>query len=108
MDHVGETFVTPVFNGSASLRSAAGQMIENVTKSVRRNEKIDDAYYDKLYNDITSLYRLDSVGGDLLGKKDLGELPLTAKLLLGSLCAAWAVIALCFAAESIKKRKVLK
>ncbi len=108
LDHVGETFVTPVFNGSASLRSAAGQMIENVTKSVRRNEKIDDAYYDKLYNDITSLYRLDSVGGDLLGKKDLGELPLTAKLLLGSLCAAWAVIALCFAAESIKKRKVLK
>ncbi len=32
------TFVTPVYNGSASLRDAAGQLIENVTKSVRRKE----------------------------------------------------------------------
>lgn len=28
------TFVTPVFNGSASLRDASGQLIENVVKSV--------------------------------------------------------------------------
>ena len=35
------TFVTPVFNGSASLRDASGQLIENVVKSVRRKETID-------------------------------------------------------------------
>ena len=34
--HMEDTFVTPVFNGSASLRDAAGQMIENVAKSIRR------------------------------------------------------------------------
>ena len=104
IDHVGETFVTPVFNGSASLRSAAGQMIENVTKSVRRHETVDDAYYDKLYGDITSLYHLDSLGGDSLGKKDLGELPGTAKALIASLITAWALIALSFLAPKIKKK----
>ena len=104
MDNVGETFVTPVFNGSASLRSAAGQMIENVAKSVRRHETVDEAYYEKLYGDITSLYRLDSLGGSVGGKAELGELPTTAKILIASLCTAWVLIVLCFTAERIKKR----
>ena len=47
-DNVAHTFVTPVFNGSTSLRNAAGQMIENVTKSVRRKEEINDAYMEEL------------------------------------------------------------
>ncbi|MBR1470600.1 MAG: extracellular solute-binding protein, partial [Lachnospiraceae bacterium] len=46
------TFVTPVFNGSASLRDAAGQMIENAAKSSRRKETVDDAYIDRLYKDM--------------------------------------------------------
>ena len=37
--HTSDTFVTPVFNGSASLRSAAGQLIESTAKSARRKEK---------------------------------------------------------------------
>ena len=36
LDNVDNTFTTPVYNGSASLRNAAGQLIEDVTKSVRR------------------------------------------------------------------------
>ena len=44
LSNTGNTFVTPVFNGSASLRDAAGQLIESVTKSVRRKETVDDAY----------------------------------------------------------------
>ena len=55
LEHTDDTFVTPVFNGSASLRDAAGQMIENVTKSMRRKETVDDAYISKLYDDVTSL-----------------------------------------------------
>ena len=43
LDHIDDTFVTPVFNGSASLRDAAGQLIENTVKSVRRGETVDDA-----------------------------------------------------------------
>ena len=36
MAHLDDTFVTPVFNGSASLRDGAGQLIESTVKSVRR------------------------------------------------------------------------
>ena len=108
LEHVGETFVTPVFNGSMSLRSAAGQMIENVTKSVRRRETVDEAYFEKLYGDITSLYRLDSIAATSSGRRDLGELPTTAKVLLGSLAGAWVLIGLYVVAERLKKRKTRK
>ena len=61
MNHLEDTFVTPVFNGSASLRSAAGQLIENVCKSARRKEAMSDEYIEKQYNDVSSLYRLDQI-----------------------------------------------
>ena len=61
LKHLDDTFVTPVFNGSASLRSAAGQLIENVCKSARRKEEMSDAYIEKQYNDVSSLYRLDQI-----------------------------------------------
>ena len=105
LDHVDETFVTPVFNGSASLRSASGQMIENVTKSVRRHETVDESYYDKLFDDITLLYRLDSLSADMAGREELGRLPTASKVLIASLCTAWAVIIALFLAERIKKRR---
>lgn len=91
MDNIDNTFVTPVFNGSASLRSAAGQMIENVTKAVRRSQTVDDAFLDKTFDDVTSLYRLDQLqpaGSDT--KAALGPLPTESKLLLGTLAAVWA------------------
>ncbi len=74
LENIGNTFVTPVFNGSASVRDAAGQMIENVVKSVRRKETVDDEYMRKLEKDITSLYRLDrlkvSANAPAVGKPD--------------------------------------
>ena len=93
LEHTGDTFVTAVFNGSASLRNAAGQLIEDTTKATRRKQTVDDAFIDSLYSEMTSLYRLDQVsaGG---GKADLGPLPGTAKALLGTLVAAWALIGL--------------
>lgn len=106
LDHTGDTFVTPVFNGSTSLREAGGQMIENVTKSVRRKENVNDKYMEKLFKDVTSLYRLDSIarstGSD--GKSDLGPLPGTAKALLGTLGAAWFVIIAYVAVDFAKKK----
>jgi multiple sugar transport system substrate-binding protein len=59
--HTADTFVTPVFNGSASLRSAAGQLIENVCKSARRKEEMSDEYIQKQYKEVSSLYRLDQI-----------------------------------------------
>lgn len=105
IDHVSDTFVTPVFNGSTSLRDAAGQMIENVTKSVRRKEKIDDKYIEQMYDDVTSLYRLDQLnasGGS--SRADLGPLPGTAITLLVVLGIVWLIIIAYLIYGQIKKR----
>lgn len=59
LDHVDDTFVTPVFNGSASLRSASGQLVEEVTKAVRRKKEVNAAFIDDLYDDVASLYHLN-------------------------------------------------
>lgn len=105
LDNVENTFVTPVFNGSASLRDAAGQLIENVTKSVRRNENVDEQYMDDLFSNVTSLYRLDQTDRSAVGKQDLGPLPLTSVILLTALGIVWTLIILYAAIGFIKKRK---
>ena len=51
LDNLDNTFVTPVFNGSASLRDAAGSLIESVTKSVRRSQPVDEGTIAQLYED---------------------------------------------------------
>ena len=106
LEHTDDTFVTPVFNGSTSLRDAAGQMIENVTKSTRRKETVDDAYISKLYDDVTSLYRLnlEGTGANASGRQELGPLPHTSIVLLSSLGAAWVLIAVYFCTTRIRKK----
>lgn len=105
LNNTGNTFTAPVFNGSASLRDAAGQMIESVAKSVRRKETVDDKYIEKLYSEMNSLYRLDQHD---VGEKtsDLGPLPDTAVVLLVSLAAAWALIGAYFIFNIARKRKM--
>jgi len=108
LDNVENTFVTPVFNGSASLRDAAGQMVEEVTKAVRRKKVVDDAFIDTLYSDVSSLYRLNQLGegdSDSGGKEDLGPLPQTAQMLLGALVGAWVLIALYVVIGMLKRKK---
>jgi len=108
LDNTDHTFVTPVYNGSASLRNAAGQMIEDVTKSVRRKKTVDDAFIDKLYADMTSLYRLDQIsaqGSGAVGDEDLGPLPATAVMLLGALGLTWALMGIYLLAGALKKKK---
>lgn len=107
--NINHTFVTPVFNGSASLRDAAGQLIENTVKSSRRGEKMDEAYMEKLYSDINSLYRLNQFGSRNTAisseKADLGRLPATAVVLLSSLAAAWVLIIIYIVYQTIKKKR---
>ncbi len=96
LKNIDNTFVTPVFVGSASLRDAAGQLIENTVKSVKRGQQVDAAYVEGLYGDISSLYRLDQIGIQNMRvgsqRQELGKLPPTALLLLWSLAAAWVGI----------------
>ena len=88
--NVDNTFVTHVFNGSASLRDASGQMIENTAKSVRRKQTVDDAYITDLYEEVTSLYRLDQISSVQSGKQEsLGALPAGSVALLVSLAIVW-------------------
>ncbi len=103
LEHTGDTFITPVFNGSASLRDAAGQLIESTVKSVRRKEKVDDAYITKLYKDTSSLYRLNSLGSGRQAK-ELGPLPLTSKLLLLSIAVCWAALGTVQIVRRLKKK----
>ena len=108
MNNTSRTFVTPVFNGSASLRDAAGQLIEEVTKSVRRKKTVDDAYMDSLYSQINSLYRLDQIGsqsGAGSVKKELGPLPGTAIALLAALAAVWVLIGAYWLRTMLKQRR---
>ena len=105
LDHVDDTFVTPVFNGSASLRDAAGQLIENTVKSVRRGETVDDAYFDKLFGDVNALYRLDQKSASSHEKTDLGPLPGTAVALLATLALAWILILGYLLLEFVRKKK---
>ena len=105
LEHTDDTFVTPVFNGSASLRNAAGQMIEEVTKAVRRGRTVDDAFLNKLETDMISLYRLDQFDTVSVGREDLGPLPPTAVALLSALGAAWLAIAVAFILGKRKAKK---
>ena len=88
INNTSNTFVTNVFNGSTSLRTASGQLIEETCKAVRRKKTIDDEFFKQLYSDINSLYRLDQTSV-VTNKTDLGPLPSQSKALLITLAVVW-------------------
>ncbi|MCQ2353618.1 MAG: extracellular solute-binding protein [Clostridia bacterium] len=105
--HSDDTFVTPVFNGSASLRDAAGETIESVTKSIRRKETVDDGYFEKLYSNITSFKHLDQIGmsDSPDQRKVLGDMPVMSIALLSSLGVIWCGIGIYLLINVIKNKK---
>ncbi|MCR5742161.1 MAG: extracellular solute-binding protein [Lachnospiraceae bacterium] len=123
LENTDNTFVTPVFNGSTSLRDAAGQLVENVTKDTRRKKTVDEAYMKQLFSDVSTLYKLDQIvvseevsepeEGDeektetekVTAKKDLGELPSGSKALLTGLVIVWSLIIVYAIYEFLKKKK---
>lgn len=104
LDNIENTFVTPVFNGSVSLRNAAGELIEDVTKSVRRHSTVNDEYINRLYDKMNSLYRLDQ-NAATGNKNDMGPLPVKSKVLLLSLGIIWGVIVICSVIASVKRKQ---
>ena len=103
LNNVEHTFTTPVFNGSTSLRDAAGQMIEDVAKGVRRHKKVDEKFIDAEFENVKSLYRLDSIKGN---PSIDSPLPIEAKILLASLAIAWICIIVVILSRKIRKREI--
>lgn len=114
MANTENTFVTPVFNGSTSVRDAAGQLIENVNKAVRRKTVVDETYMESLFDEVIALYRLDRVvrdgsqNGEVAASAsasgELGPLPAGSRALLITLAAVWLLIGL-FALRRVTKKK---
>lgn len=101
LESTGSTFVTPVFNGSASLRNAAGQLVEDVNKSVRRGETLDSRYISRLYKEVSSLYRLDQIRTDPGAAP--GEIPAASKALLAALALCWLAMGAYVVREKTRK-----
>ena len=102
--NVDSTFVTPVFNGSAALREAAGELIEGTAKQIRRGYPVDDDFIDTLYHDTKLLKRLRT-GSSGAGREDLGALPPTAIVLIFGICAVWVSLGAAAAARYVRKRR---
>ena len=119
MDNIDNTFVTPVFNGSADLRDAAGQLIEDSKKAVRQGATLDDAYFDALFAEVTTQKHLDliqpqipehtntlSVAPDPTDQ-DLGPLPGPAVFLLVTLASVWVLLGIFWVIGRVKSKKIL-
>ena len=100
LENTDNTFVTPVFNGSASLRDAAGYLIETVTKDVRRGNAVN---IKKIFSNAKSLYRLDTITAT--EQSSLGALPTESVILLCTLGIAWCGIGAYFVADKIRAKK---
>ena len=107
LDNIENTFTTPVFNGSASLRNAAGQLIESTVMSARRGEEINSAYIKELYSDVTSLYRLNQLSADG-AERELGELPTLSIVLIAGISAIWLGIVAYYGVTVYKRLKSRK
>ena len=98
LNNMDNTFITPVFNGSASLRNAAGALIEETGKSVNRGIEITDTQLDNTFKRVESLYKLGEFTKDESGKSDLGKMPTISIALLSGIGVVWVgigVYALC-------------
>lgn len=101
LDNIDNTFITPVFNGSASLRQAAGWMIEETGKSINRKVEINDTQLDKIFTRASSMYKIQ----ELEGKQELGALPTMSVVLISSIAAIWICLGVFVAVKYIKRRK---
>lgn len=104
LDNIDKTFTTSVFNGSTSLRNAAGQLIENTVAAAKRGDAIDSHYIKEAYSTVSSLYKLNQLTASGM-KTDLGTMPTLSVVMLVSLGAVWVGISAYIGYGHIKKRK---
>ena len=120
MENIANTFTTPVFQGSTSVRDAAGLLIENVCKAERRKQPVDEAALDKLRTEACSLYQLKpsapgwsarsdaSEGEASSAAREEGPLPTASRVLLLTLAAVWVLIGLSAGYSALKRKRAKK
>lgn len=87
--NLDNTFVTPVFVGSSSVRDAAGDMIEAVVSAVGGKRPTDEAAIEKMYEKVVAQRHLDQLGANSNKRIELGDMPGGSVALLASLGAIW-------------------
>ena len=105
LSNIDNTFITPVFNGSASLRMAAGEMIEMVVDANKSKPpiKVDDDFIANTYSKVVSLYHLNGMGINAGGaEREASPFVITVFSVIG---AVWALMALLFVRSFVLKRK---
>ncbi len=105
LENMDNTFVTPVFNGSAAVRNAAGGLIEGIVKAVRKKDTVDDGYIEKINAETAALYRLDQMATVSSEPTQLGPLPTESVILLCTLACIWLIMGLCVLHNHKKRKK---
>lgn len=105
IENMNNTFITPVFNGSSSLRSAAGQLIVELVRSCVRGDEINDNYYINLFNKMSKLFRITEIGNNVEEVDySFKSIPSGGKSLLFIVAGVWVLIAVYFLLTKIKKK----
>lgn len=102
LDNVLNQFTTPCFNGSTILRNVAGNLIEDLLVSIKKNEIIDQAYYNRLFKEAKRKVN-NKKHTDI---SELGSLPTGSIVLLVSMGVVWAGIGVYSLIEYKKKKKL--
>lgn len=105
LDNIDNTFITPVFNGSASLRNAAGYLIEETGKSVKRGFEINDAQLEKIFTKARANYSIIETSSSSDGKVELGPMPTASVVMLVSIGGVWVMLGVCALVSHITERK---
>ena len=103
LENTENTFTTPVFRGSPSVRDAAGTLIESVCKSERAGKTVDTALLNKIFSETRSLYQLDQIQAEHIDTS--APLPAAALALLATLAAVWVLIGLVSGYSALKRKR---
>lgn len=101
IENTDNTFITPVFNGSMSLRNAAGQMIVKSCKDAAlSNKTITSSYVYTLYPEMTALYHLN-----LGTANELGEMPTASIVLISVIATIDTALIVLFTINKFKRKR---
>lgn len=106
INNTENSFTTPVFNGSTSLRNAAGELIELTVSSALKNRAINDDFMELLFERVTALHKLDQIESSGNYKNfENKTLPTESIILLSAIGCTWIGIIGFALISFVKKRK---